>query len=256
MLVLPKVGSLIFCIASLMSLTSLAVPSPDCQAWFLDQKISINNRSCYIDCAVAPVNMGNYMCHNQCEELCAPIDCKNPPEDQCLFYSQCVESDTSCGKGGYALNYGEKYCLNFLGNDGFTEKGELWRTKTMLCLQMALIPLLNRPKEPTFCERLESQGFDSHVGCYTQDEASFCWLPSDDWKTIGFNILDMKDIVSWNGIKQASKIAFVKCREPLLKRLLDRLNGQTFLNSDRLEQAESDIDDIRVKLKFIDELEQ
>lgn len=256
MLVFSNAGKLIICFLCLISLTSISAPSPNCQSWFLDQNISIKNISCYIDCAVAPVNLGNYMCHNQCEELCAPIDCKNPPEDQCLFYSQCVESDNSCGKGGYALNYGEKYCLKFLENDGLTEKGKLWRTKTMLCLQMALIPLLNQPKETNFCESLENKAFDSHVGCYTQNDASFCWLPSDDWKTIGFNILDIKDIVSWNGIKQASKIAFVKCREPLLKRLLGQLNSQSFLNSAHLEQTESEVDDIRLKLKFIDDLEQ
>lgn len=256
MWVLPKVGSLFFCIAILVSLTSLAGPSPDCQEWFLEHKISVRGRSCFIDCAVAPVNMGSYMCHNECEELCSPIDCKNPPEDQCLFYSQCIESENACGKGGYALNYGEKYCLKFLGDDGFTEKGKLWRTQTMLCLQKVLIPLLSGLKKINFCKNLEAKAFESHVGCYTQDEASFCWLPSDDWKIIGFDILDLKDVVSWNGLKQASRIAFIKCREPLLKRLIGRLNIPSLFSVDKTEQAESDIDDIKAKLKFIDELEQ
>jgi hypothetical protein len=239
-----------------MSLKSLAAPSPDCQAWFLDQKISPKNRSCYIDCAVAPVNMDNYMCRNQCEEMCTPIDCMNPSEDQCIFYSQCVESDTSCGESGYALNYGEKYCLRFLNNGEFSSKGRAWRTKTMLCLQQALVPILKSNKFPISCEDIEVKAFDTHVGCYTQDDASFCWLPSEDWKTIGFNIIDLKDVLSWNGIKQVSKIAFIKCREPLLKRLLGSSNFQPISRGMKIEQTESEVKDIKAKLKFIDELEQ
>ncbi len=248
--------NVIFFLLTGLSLYSFATPSPDCQAWFLDNGLSPQNRSCYIDCAVAPVNLGNYMCHNQCEELCAPIDCENPPEDQCLFYSQCVESKVSCGFQGYALNYGEKYCLRFLNNDDFSLKGKLWRTKTMLCLQQALVPLLSLEKSQITCEGIESKSFNSHVGCYTQDEASFCWLPSDDWKTVGIDIIDLKDVLSWSGIKQASKIAFIKCREPLLKRLLGYSNIQPISSNQYIEPTDSEIDEIKEKLKFIDELEQ
>ena len=31
----------------------------------------------------------------------------------CDFYPQCVEKRIPCGTTGYALNYGEKYCLKF-----------------------------------------------------------------------------------------------------------------------------------------------
>ena len=64
-------------------------------------------------------------------------------------------------------------------------KTEMWRTQTMRCLQLALVPLLSSPKDANFCDIIERQAFESHVGCYTHDIAPFCGLPISDWKTIG-----------------------------------------------------------------------
>ena len=42
-----------------------------CEDWFKSVKISKN---CLSECLIAPINMSNYLCHNECESLCEQLN--------------------------------------------------------------------------------------------------------------------------------------------------------------------------------------
>ena len=43
------------------------------------------------------------------------VDCQQLANDMnsCDFYPKCLEATSPCGQSGYALGYGNKYCLRF-----------------------------------------------------------------------------------------------------------------------------------------------
>lgn len=42
-----------------------------CEDWFKSVKIKKN---CLAECVIAPINMSNYLCHNECEQLCEDLN--------------------------------------------------------------------------------------------------------------------------------------------------------------------------------------
>jgi hypothetical protein len=95
--------------------------------------------------------------------------------NNCAFYSSCIEPQTDCGEGGYALGYGEKYCTRYLLDTHFSPAGVAWKTNVMHCLQESLVPLASESPAPT-CDTVLNDAFDSHPHCYTEGP-SICFLP-------------------------------------------------------------------------------
>jgi hypothetical protein len=103
--------------------------------------------------------------------------CETPRPQNCSFYSACVEHETACGESGYALGYGEKYCNAFKNLSSLSAKGVAWRDSVMHCLQEELVPY---SQTRATCDTILTTAFDSHPRCYTQPEASICFLPPSD----------------------------------------------------------------------------
>jgi hypothetical protein len=135
------------------------------------------------DSEVVVDQAGEYQC-DQCGDCTScPADpmcqdsCRNPPMQSCAFYRTCAEGQLGCGDGGYPLHYGEKNCLKFSKNQGsFTANGQSFIWNTMICLQRAMVPVLE-PCTAT-CDSFSTAAFNSHPGCYVQ--GGFCGLGCGD----------------------------------------------------------------------------
>lgn len=240
---------------------SSLTPSPACQKWYLAEVPGSALPNCLRQCQDIAKATHQESCIGECDRLCLPLDCKRPRQNQCLFYSTCLESRLECGKGGYPIGFGQKYCLKSIENKALSAKGEAWKTATITCLQKALIPFTNKNtiKQPQTCDQLQEVAFDSHVQCYTQAKANICDLSIMDWKVIAFDILELNDWLTYNGMKQATKVAFQKCRNFLIDRLLTRIR-----NSPNHREVQSKIDlkklldqadeDTKDRFQFFDEL--
>lgn len=80
-----------------------------------------------------------------------------------------------CGKTGYALEYGLKYCQKFLSLNFTSEFTSKWRDKTMYCLQKRLLDVMN---QKISCQELEIFAYQTHVPCYKELPYSFCSISS------------------------------------------------------------------------------
>jgi hypothetical protein len=68
----------------------------------------------------------------------SPFDC-SIADDNCLFYTQCLDSIYPCGDNGYALGYGAKFCNKFQASkEEFSPEGKLWLSSVTSCLQQEL----------------------------------------------------------------------------------------------------------------------
>lgn len=54
-----------------LKISSAFASSPPCEEWFSSIKFKKN---CNSECLVAPINMSNFLCHNECEELCEQLN--------------------------------------------------------------------------------------------------------------------------------------------------------------------------------------
>lgn len=87
-----------------------------------------------------------------------------------------------CGANGYPIGYGLKYCNKFTAaRPEMSSKGQAWVTKTMLCLQKALVPFATGQKRES-CDALKKDAFATHPGCYIA--GGVCTLPPTDWAII------------------------------------------------------------------------
>ncbi len=189
-----------------------------CQGWFLKSGLGKLGSACERECKVLAESRSGNLCANDCNALCQPLNCDEPPDNQCLFYRSCLESSSACGANGYALGYGEKYCLRFLQNSKFSKSGMDWRRATMTCLQKSLVPAFNWTNDRNVCPRIMKAAFQNHVSCYTQEPNSICHLSLNDWRLVSTEILLLKDLLSPRGLKQSLKVAFGKCRAPLIEK--------------------------------------
>ncbi|TGZ85428.1 hypothetical protein EX30DRAFT_23440 [Ascodesmis nigricans] len=111
----------------------------------------------------------------------AAATCSKPQANTCTFYTKCLEPAFKCGKNGYPLNYGLKYCKKFSSaKKKFSPRGKAWVTKTMLCLQNKLVNDVKKPK--IGCSKLRSKAFATHPECYVK--SGLCVLPTSDWAKI------------------------------------------------------------------------
>lgn len=119
------------------------------------------------------------------EEFCVP------KSNNCDFYTKCLEKIHHCDENGYALRFGNKYCIRFKNLNFTTEYMSNWRDKTMLCLQLSLLETL---KQNISCSEIENLALKMHVPCYVQEPYSFCLNLSirDLIKVI--SLIDIKDM--------------------------------------------------------------
>lgn len=230
--------SLYFTFASPITFQATA----SCQSWFLKSGLGKLGSDCERECGLlAQKNSGN-SCGNDCKLLCQPMNCEQPADDQCLFYRSCLETKSACGAKGYALGYGEKYCLRFLQNSKLSQAGLKWRRSTMTCLQKNLVPTYEWPNDRHVCHRILEAAFQNHVSCYTQEPNSICNLSINDWRVISTEIIFLKDLISPKGLKQSLKVAFGKCQVPLLKKWRSSQDRKVLSKLEYLDQIQSDLE--------------
>lgn len=99
----------------------------------------------------------------------------HPSSDSCEFYS-CLETEMNCGKKGYLVKIGKRYCENFLALDGkLSAYGEIWLDSTRKCLQQNLLVNYHNGVE---CSELKKLTVEDHVECYVQN--GYCGLRLKD----------------------------------------------------------------------------
>jgi hypothetical protein len=111
--------------------------------------------------------------------------CNSPVRGSCSFYRDCAEAQLGCGAGGYPIQYGEKNCNKFQNNlNSFSAAGQAWIFDTMLCLQQAMVPVLQTCTAD--CASFSSAAFDSHPGCYVN--SGVCGLGCSDIIALFFTV--------------------------------------------------------------------
>lgn len=145
----------------------------------------------------------NVSCQATSESYATLNACAAPISRNCAFYAQCLDKAVGCGESGYALGFGEKYCNGFRRTE-FSEKGTTWVNSVMICLQKALVPTVQTatsgyrnaslaPSSAAVCQATLDKAFASHPGCYTQPEASICFLGPADVAKI-FGVIGAKEV--------------------------------------------------------------
>ena len=96
----------------------------------------------------------------------------------CLFYDS-LEVKFQCGKKGYPINYGKRFCLKFSNKrNRLSDEGKEWLDSTRHCLQQSLYDL-----DPNLsCKALRKKAFDSHIPCYLDN--GYCGLDKKDRKLV------------------------------------------------------------------------
>jgi len=96
-------------------------------------------------------------------------------EESCNSYL-CMEDDNNCGKRGYYIGFGYKYCTKFSKYiNKFSLTGQFWLFDAKVCLQKATLEV---SRKGLSCRQVKKASFKSHVPCYI--DAGFCDLPLKD----------------------------------------------------------------------------
>ncbi|KAL9039043.1 MAG: hypothetical protein Q9214_005036, partial [Letrouitia sp. 1 TL-2023] len=186
----------------------------------VDYNVGVSNVADNLyDSSVVVAKVGDLQC-DQCgdcsscptDPMCQP-SCKSPRPMSCDFYRNCAEGQLGCGPGGYPLAYGEKNCNKFVKNlKYFSAAGREWIFGTMLCLQTAMVPVLE-PCTAT-CSSFENAAFDSHPGCYVK--SGFCGLQCPD--VLATMMTVSTDLISLKSLKQVAQTSGL-CIEKLIQTL-------------------------------------
>ncbi|KAE8150501.1 hypothetical protein BDV25DRAFT_154199 [Aspergillus avenaceus] len=108
--------------------------------------------------------------------------CTTPPENDCSFYQECIETRYHCGPSGYPLGEGYKYCTKSLeARSNLSPEGQQWTTDAMLCLQEKLVPYASGSANVT-CDELRDYAVGTHAKCYIEN--GWCRLPVSDWALV------------------------------------------------------------------------
>lgn len=143
-----------------------------------------------------------------------------PKENDCSFYKTCMENKLKCGKKGYALGYGGKYCKAFLKRrPKFSALGQEWLSKVTLCNQHEIASVFIRSSNLT-CARVEEHAFKIHSKCYNASNISVCSLPRSDWRKILW-VMKM-ELADRDTLKSAFKLA-LHCGEEFINDFIDAM---------------------------------
>lgn len=98
--------------------------------------------------------------------------------DDCEYYS-CIEAEKQCGKRGYPLGFGKKYCLKFdEKKESLSEEGQEW----MLRVRSCLIQEMEQFEQTLTCKKFKKQSVKVHVPCYIN--SGYCQLSKKDRKAV------------------------------------------------------------------------
>lgn len=99
-------------------------------------------------------------------------ECMNPSAVTCIWYAVCLQRRYGCPASDYPLGYGYHYCSRFVKNRSqFTQEGQEWINRTLVCLQQALVPAY---ENPTNCGDLQNFAYYTHPQCYLGVTPNFC----------------------------------------------------------------------------------
>lgn len=126
---------------------------------------------------------------------------------KCDFYTKCLEKYNSCGKNGYALSYGNKYCKRFNAYEG-SAYYKKWMRRTTTDLQKALISYVGDRAGKVPCEEITTFAFDSHAGAYLKLPTDVCKLDTKTAVDV-VTTVDGGDFLSRAALKQFLKVAGV-----------------------------------------------
>jgi hypothetical protein len=107
----------------------------------------------------------------------AQSNCQEFAND-CEYYS-CIEQSKHCGKYGYLMNFGDKYCRKFTSKEKLlSTKGKIWMSNVRSCL----IRKLENVDQDLSCQKYRKAAIDQHIPCYT--ESGYCQLNKKDKNVI------------------------------------------------------------------------
>ncbi|XP_028396527.1 uncharacterized protein LOC114520461 [Dendronephthya gigantea] len=160
---------------------------------------------CYYQCMVDVYdrNNGTVFSHCKCsssapqptEGIKLPSWCYSPDGTSCNWYRECLNKTYPACEGGeddYAIGFADKFCnLYKKSYKDFSQKGQRWVDAVRKCLQLKLVPLVDRTQEKT-CAELKSVAFETHTPCYLNplddSSLSFCDLSFSDRWTVFWTI--------------------------------------------------------------------
>uniref|UniRef100_A0A7E4ZVJ4 WSC domain-containing protein n=1 Tax=Panagrellus redivivus TaxID=6233 RepID=A0A7E4ZVJ4_PANRE len=118
----------------------------------------------------------------------------------CVTYSS-LETKAKCGKAGYLMGYGYKYCKRFESNlKKFNAKGQSWAKCTAACLQKRAKSIVNaNVGKSNRCANIKTQAFNSHVNCYTS--CGFCGVYGANLGAL-MATFQFSDLFSTESVKQ------------------------------------------------------
>ncbi|XP_028396529.1 uncharacterized protein LOC114520462 [Dendronephthya gigantea] len=179
---------------------------------------------CYYQCMIDVYDRSSGDVFLNCK--CSPFDpkptqrvklpdwCYSPDGTNCNWYSNCLKKAypyCENDKDDYSIMYTEKFCRLYDDQyDKFSQKGAQWINAVRKCIQLKLVPLVDKTRVRT-CSDLKYTAFKTHSPCYTNPEnsqsssISYCNLSPQD-----------RNVVFWT-IKSAFRAAYW----PSLKGLLD-----------------------------------
>ncbi len=124
----------------------------------------------------------------------------------CDFYVDRLDDAFPCGPSGYARAYGRPYCEYFLDLlPALSPLGQAWLSRTLPCLQNALLPFLQPLTAPRNCREIHDTAFATHPTCYTQTGNSLCALDLPDLAMI-LSVLEKRDLLNRDGRRQIAKV--------------------------------------------------
>ncbi|MFS4460862.1 hypothetical protein [Bdellovibrio sp. HCB2-146] len=92
----------------------------------------------------------------------------------CDYYI-CAEEHNPCGKQGYWIGWGHRYCQKYLDSEkSFSLEAQQWLRENRQCLQSRAEEI----SQGTQCSGIRKAAMESHVGCYV--ETGFCELSFKD----------------------------------------------------------------------------
>ncbi|XP_028396530.1 uncharacterized protein LOC114520463 [Dendronephthya gigantea] len=148
-----------------------------------------NNGAVFSDCKCSP------SAPPPTEGIKLPSWCYSPDGTSCNWYRECLNKAYPACEGGeddYAIGFADKFCnLYKKSYKDFSQKAQRWVDAVRKCLQLKLVPLVDKTQEKT-CAELKSVAFETHTPCYLNplddSSLSFCDLSYTDRWTVFWTI--------------------------------------------------------------------
>ena len=185
-----------------------------------------NNRSeiyCYYPCMIDVYDKHDGSVFSDCkcsyfdpvptESVPLPSWCYSPDGKNCSWYRECLNKTyPQCENydNDYGIKFAEKFCNLYNGsNSTFSSQEQRWIDAVRICLQLKLVPLVDRNREKTCAELKSIASKSPDSSCYVNpDETSlsYCDLPLGDRLRVFWTIkssFPRATVPSLNGLLEA-----------------------------------------------------